>query len=244
MLPSDFFQFGVNTEEKVTLPSLFFLYHIFLVLFPMNTSKALKFLIIWFQLVLVIPHRIFDFISPIYDLIIKGSTPSELITFLNLQGNEKVLEIGTGTGRTVQKISSLCKQLYLLDPSQLMLNKARKKIPCANFSLGYAENLPYPNDFFQRVFAIDSFHHWNNHRSAAAEVYRVLSFDGTFILFEFDPKSRFGHFIRSMEIFFRMGSKFFTPEELRVLLKKESFMVTHQQYIDHMTYATIAQKSK
>lgn len=193
-------------------------------------------------MVLAIPHRFFDFISPVYDLLIKGSTPSELITYLNLQGNEKVLEIGTGTGRTVQEISSLCEQLFLLDPSQLMLNKARKKIPCANFSLGYAENLPYPNNFFQRVFAVDSFHHWNNHQSAIAEVYRVLSLRGIFILFEFDPQSRFGHYIKSMEIFLRMGSKFFTPAELRILLRKERFSVTHQQYIDHMTYATIAQK--
>ncbi|WP_455142234.1 class I SAM-dependent methyltransferase [Candidatus Hodarchaeum mangrovi] len=194
---------------------------------------------------LVIPHRFFDFISPIYDLLIKGSTPSDLLTFLNLQGNEKVLEIGTGTGRTVQKISSLCDQLYLLDPSQLMLNRARKKIPCANFSIGYAEQLPYPNNFFERIFAVDSFHHWNNHREGLAEVYRVLSSDdGIFIVFEFDPKSRFGHFVRSMEMFFRMGSKFFTPSELRVLFEKESFTVTHQQYIDSMTYATIAQKSK
>ncbi|MHA1974092.1 MAG: class I SAM-dependent methyltransferase, partial [Candidatus Hodarchaeales archaeon] len=186
---------------------------------------------------------IFDILAPIYDTLIRGSTPDELIKLLNLEGNEKLLEIGAGTGRTVESIASLCNGLYLLDPSLAMLAKARKKIPCAKFRSGFAENLPFPNNFFHKVFAVDSFHHWNDHSKGVSETYRVLKKNGIFILFEFDPSTRFGHYLNNMEKFLRMGSRFFTPYEIRTLLKhKTKFKIRKQYYIDSMTYITLAEK--
>jgi len=182
-------------------------------------------------------------LAPIYDTLIRGSTPEELLKLLDLKGEEKLLEIGAGTGRTVESIANLCDDLYLLDPSPVMLGKAKKKIPCAKFSLGFAERLPFPDNFFDRIFAVDSFHHWNDHSDGVLETYRVLKHKGLFILFEFDPSTKFGHYLDFMERFLRMGSKFFTPYELRLLLKqKTNFKIRKQYYIDSMTYVTLAEK--
>jgi len=191
----------------------------------------------------IIPHRIFDLLSPIYDLLIRGEPPTDLIPLLDLTGDEVILEIGAGTGRIIQSLSHLCSDLFLLDPSPAMLAKARVKIPCANHYLGYAESLPWQKAFFDRVFAIDSLHHWNNQVKGLIEVYRVLKNQGSFILIEFDPNTRFGHYIRSMERLLRMGSKFYSPREIRKILSVTGLTVSKQYYIDGATYVTVARKA-
>ncbi|MFW9904820.1 MAG: class I SAM-dependent methyltransferase [Candidatus Thorarchaeota archaeon] len=153
-----------------------------------------------------------------------------------------ILEIGAGTGRIIQSLSYLCSHLFLLDPSPAMLAKARVKVPCANHYLGYAESLPFKKAFFDRVFAIDSLHHWNNQTKGLIEVSRVLKNRGSFLLFEFDPNTRFGHYIKSMEHFLRMGSKFYTPREIRKMLSFTGLSISKQYYIDGATYVTVARK--
>lgn len=190
-----------------------------------------------------IPHRIFDFLSPIYDFLIRGEAPEDLISLLNLTGDESILEIGAGTGRIIQSLSHLCSDLFLLDPSPAMLAKAQVKVPCANHCLGYAESLPFEDTFFDRVFAIDSLHHWNDQTKGLTEVHRVLKRHGRFLLFEFDPNTRFGHYIKSMERFLRMGSKFYSPQEIRKILLVTGLSVFKQYYIDSATYVTVARKA-
>lgn len=154
-----------------------------------------------------------------------------------------VLEIGAGTGGVIQSsLSHLCSDLFLLDPSPAMLAKARKKLPCVNHCLGYAESLPFATEFFDRIFAIDSLHHWNNQQVGLSEVYRVLKNQGIFILIEFDPTTRFGHYIKSMERFLRMGSSFYTPREIKRLLLSTGLTVSRQYYLDNATYVSVAQK--
>ncbi len=162
---------------------------------------------------------------------------------MNLTGDEVILEIGAGTGRIIQSLSHMCFDLFLLDPSPAMLAKARKKIPSANHCLGYAESLPFESAFFDRAFAIDSLHHWNNQEEGLSEVFRVLKDQGLFILIEFDPETRFGHYIKSMERFLLMGSEFFTPKQIRRLLSSNGLTVFKQYYIDDATYISVAKKS-
>ena len=60
---------------------------------------------------------------------------------------------------------------------------------------------------------------------------------------EFDPNTRFGHYIKSMERFLRMGSTFYSPREIRKLLAVNGFTVSRQYYIDGTTYVTVARKT-
>src|SRR5690606_14929492 len=60
----------------------------------------------------------------------------QLITALNLRGDEKVLEIGIGTGATQVRLKSKFPQLQLygVDISEDMVNIARKRLKFCNFS--------------------------------------------------------------------------------------------------------------
>ncbi|MHA1996049.1 MAG: class I SAM-dependent methyltransferase [Candidatus Hodarchaeales archaeon] len=189
-----------------------------------------------------IPKRFFDFISPLYDFIIRDNPTSKIIEVLKLTGQERVLEIGAGTGRSVASVIPLARQVWILDPSQSMLQQAIQKFSSARPVLGYAEELPFDEGFFfDRVIAIDSLHHWDDQLEGLKEIKRVLEpKQGFSLIVEFDPSRPLGHYIKSMEKFFRMGSRFFTPLEMRKLHKQANLTIIRQAYVDEGTYLTIS----
>ena len=192
-----------------------------------------------------IPKRFFDLISPLYDFLIRDNPTSKIIDALDLTGQEKVLEIGAGTGRSIASIISLARQVWLLDPSQAMLQQAIQKFPTAKPILGYAEQLPFEGVYFDRVIVIDSLHHWDDQLKGLKEIERVLEpKQGLSIVVEFDPSRPLGHYIKSMEKFFWMGSKFFTIVEMRKMHRKANLHIIRQAYVDEGTYITISKKKK
>ncbi len=195
-------------------------------------------------MVIRIPKRFFDLISPLYDFIIRDDPTKSIVESLNLTGQERVLEIGAGTGRSIASIIALARRVWLLDPSQPMLQQAIQKFPTAKPVLGYAENLPFKDGIhFDRVIAIDSLHHWDNQLEGLREVERVLEpKKGFSVIVEFDPSRALGHYIKSMEKFFWMGSKFFTPKEMRRLHRKANLHILRQAFVDNGTYLTISKK--
>lgn len=104
--------------------------------------------------------------------------------------------------------------------------------------------MAFKNSFFDRILAVDSFHHWNNQFQALLEIKRVLKSDGIFLLVEFDPTTRLGHFIRSGERALKMGSNFFTPNQIREMYRKVKLLVKKQFYIVPGTFVTISTKKK
>lgn len=65
--------------------------------------------------------------------------------------------------------------LWGLDLSPEMIRRAKEKqIPHADFCVGDAEFLPYPDQSFDVVLCMQSFHHYPNPEGVLEEVYRVL----------------------------------------------------------------------
>lgn len=72
---------------------------------------------------------------------------------LNLKGNEKVLEIGTGCGYQTAILSRLCSRVYSVERIKKLLSKARKNLDqtrcfnalckAADGTLGWQEHAPY-----------------------------------------------------------------------------------------------------
>ncbi|MHA1542445.1 MAG: class I SAM-dependent methyltransferase [Candidatus Hodarchaeales archaeon] len=192
-----------------------------------------------------IPKRFFDIISPLYDFIIRGDPTSNILEAIALTGKEMVLEIGTGTGRSISSLIDLASKIWILDPSLPMLRQAKEKFPSVKPVLGYAEKLPFDTLRFDRIIVIDSLHHWDNQLQGLREIERVLEpNEGLAIIVEFDPSKLLGHYIKSMEKFFMMGSKFFTPLELRKLHKKAGLQVIRQAYVEAGTYITVSRKDR
>ena len=108
--------------------------------------------------------------------------------FLNPQENENYLDAGCGTGNYTRALSSDKYQFYGIDPSDLMLGKARQPKSRVIWQKSDAENLPFENEFFGGAIASLTIHHWKDLHQAFGEINRVLKPHGKFVLFTAFPE--------------------------------------------------------
>ena len=87
----------------------------------------------------------------------------------------RVLDVGCGTGNHTDLLQKLTQvQVYGVEPSEGMLEKARQKNAHIIFKTGGADNIPFDDDFFDFIFMTDVIHHVPNIKAMFAEIWRVL----------------------------------------------------------------------
>ena len=104
-----------------------------------------------------------------------------LIDQLDPKETDKVLDVGTGTGRLGTVICQLVPRGVVvgIDSGYGMLRVAQEKIlktRIDNYHVvrAKAEALPFPSQVFHSAYLMLSFHHFTEPEKAAAEVYRTL----------------------------------------------------------------------
>lgn len=96
------------------------------------------------------------------------------------------LEAGSGTGFTtlgiIQKIDP--SNVVCLDQSPHQMAKARQKseLGGCTFTIGDAENLPFPDNHFDRYVSAGSIEYWPNPQKGISEAHRVLKPGGVVLI--------------------------------------------------------------
>ena len=80
------------------------------------------------------------------------------------------IDIGCGTGNYLKALSDMGLNLYGVDPSEVMLVKAKAKNTNAIFIEAKAESIPLPDDFFDGALAVLTIHHWTDTLKGLQEV--------------------------------------------------------------------------
>ncbi len=112
----------------------------------------------------------------------------EEIKFLfddHLVAGEKVLDSGCGNGRYYELFKSKGVSYFGIDNSEKLIEIAKAKYPEARFQIADALNLPFPNNYFDKVFSIAVFHHIPSKDLRAQflkETRRVLKQGGVLVL--------------------------------------------------------------
>lgn len=134
------------------------------------------------------------FLTPLYDVVhhVFGvrRIHDNMITLAELRDGQRVLDIGCATANLLCAVGRRYPGVDLvgLDPDPTALARARRKARRGGLDLrldrGFAQELPYPDASFDRVFSSLMLHHLDSEAKDAllAEVHRVLRPDGRLVL--------------------------------------------------------------
>ena len=110
-----------------------------------------------------------------------------VVAMLNPVRGNKVLEVGTGTGRFAAALAGKGADVTGVDISEGMLREAEKQ--CAAITYDFppkfiqsdVDSLPFPDTMFDSVFCINVFQLFESLQDALAEIYRVTKPGGRFL---------------------------------------------------------------
>jgi ubiquinone/menaquinone biosynthesis C-methylase UbiE len=176
-----------------------------------------------------------DWILPLYDPVMKLLGADEARRRLLDQGairpGHQVLDIGCGTGTLVMLIKHLYPDVEVvgLDPDPKALARARRKAESASvaigFDRGFADELPYSEASFDRVFSTFMFHHLGGEEKEGAlrEVRRVLKSGGSLHLLDFvGPESSADSFLTRL-LYSSHGLKDNSEGRILALMRQAGF---------------------
>ena len=107
-----------------------------------------------------------------------------------ISDNYRILEIGYGGGSTIKNLLALNKNLEIhgIDISKESYRTAQRvhsdsiRKGSVQLKIGNVENMPYQNNYFDRIFAIQTHIFWKDIKKIFKVVYRVLSCNYTLII--------------------------------------------------------------
>ena len=102
-----------------------------------------------------------------------------------IKDGEKILDLGCGNGRLYEILKDKNIDYYGVDISEKLIEISRQKYPQAKFQVADALNLPFPEEFFDKVFGIAVLHHIPSRElrvQSLKEIKRILKPKGILFL--------------------------------------------------------------
>lgn len=127
--------------------------------------------------------------------------PEMKFLFGHIKEGDKVLDLGCGNGRFFKFFKERGAEYIGVDNSEELIKLAQKKHPYAYFQVADALKLPFPDNFFDKVYSIAVLHHIPSKKFRVQflkETKRVLKPKGLLILsvWKFHKKKEILYFIK------------------------------------------------
>ena len=183
----------------------------------------------------------FDILAPVYNRFSKllfSELREEIIDEMDFDPNDRILDVGGGTGAFLEKILQKNPELevFLLHSSKSMIEESSIS---ESIIMGKACWNPFSSNSFDYVLCTDALHHFQHKKKSVKEMMRVVKPGGTIIIFEMDAKSPITKLIKFGEKILGEPSEFFTPEELSSLFDDNFDVKTKKiKSYEYLLYAT------
>ena len=150
---------------------------------------------------------------------------------LNISNENKILELGHGNAGHVEFLFEQAENLkyYGLEMSELMFQEARQinrnfvSQKQAFFSLYDGNKIPFENDFFDKIFTVNTIYFWQKPEELLVEIYRVLKPNGNFCL-TFAEED----FMKQLP-FTQFEFELYSTEKAQELIKKTPFKIVYTE---------------
>jgi ubiquinone/menaquinone biosynthesis C-methylase UbiE len=154
----------------------------------------------------------------------KGPGWESFLEILAPTNTDRILDLGAGDCKNALLVLEASKgaEICAIDPNEKKIAAARRDRPSVKSSVGSAEDIPFPDSHFDKVYSTLALHHFADLGRALREIARVLRPGGSFVVLELEPDSFNGWFFR----FFGklMGEKltFIEQEALVATLERDA----------------------
>lgn len=148
------------------------------------------------------------------------------ISLLQIEPTDYVLEIGFGSGRSIKNISKSVTKGFVagIDFSKVMIEQAVKRNSAAiksglvELKLADASSIPYPDKFFDKVFAVYVIYFWPDPVKTLKKIHRVVKPNGRIAIYLSSKKTLAKIPFAQTRIF-----RSYTQKELVSIFRKAGF---------------------
>jgi ubiquinone/menaquinone biosynthesis C-methylase UbiE len=114
----------------------------------------------------------------------------EALTLLDLQPSDRLLEVGFGHGRTIERAATALATGFIagIDLSEEMVRMAERR--CRRLirhgkvalKVGNSDHLPFPDQYFDKALSVHTVYFWADPEAHLLEIRRVLADGGRLVL--------------------------------------------------------------
>lgn len=150
--------------------------------------------------------------------------------------SRRVLEVGCGTGHWLDRLHRQHCEPMGLDPSWQMLSRVRPN-PLGRLVQARAEDIPFRNESFDRLFCINAHHHFIDKRKFLEEAHRVIRPGGSLMTVALDPHNGtdqwwiYDYFEGTLEI---DKDRYPSCQQLHTWMTDVGFSNVHTRQVQHL----------
>jgi ubiquinone/menaquinone biosynthesis C-methylase UbiE len=105
----------------------------------------------------------------------------QTLALMDLQGADRVLDLGCGTGWASRRMAKAAGEVVGLDVADEMLRRAERSSSAfknLRYLWGSAESIPGADNYFSKVLSVESFYYYADQGKALDELRRVMASGG------------------------------------------------------------------
>ncbi len=168
-----------------------------------------------------------------------------------LDKKDRIIDIGCGAGGLSRKLAQIVTEgevvgLDIAEGYIKTLNRSIERDKSGDyknlvFVLASAEDIPYPNNYFDHVVVSESFGFWSEPKRGLAEINRILKTGGKLYVVNSHKEAQL--WVRIPEKFFNLFSPYkenlYSSQEFREFFERAGFAVVDQKEVTGASLVTI-----